>query len=190
MWSRHPDADLWRDLLKSVVARKQAFYFRAAVDHVALKIPHYVAIVKTPMDLGTVESKLARNAYQTDDAFVSDVRLVFSNAMLFNTNKAHQVHVAARALSVFFEARVGDLRAGRLGAGGGTRARTAASSAPRSTRGAAVLVAAADDAAAADGAAASSRAGVGGDALSTAAVSRVAIPQIASPLCAPPLREG
>ena len=95
---RNPDAPLWRDVLKSIKAKpKLAFYFAKPVDHVALNIPLYPTIVKSPMDLQTIERKLAANEYAELDDFATDVRLVFSNAMLFNKNEQHQVHIAARS---------------------------------------------------------------------------------------------
>ena len=46
------------------------------------------------------------------DDFATDVRLVFSNAMLFNKNEQHQVHIAARKLSTFFELKYEELKLG------------------------------------------------------------------------------
>ena len=102
---RNAEAELWREALKMVLAKKKAFYFRKPVDFVALNIPHYPTIVAKPMDLGTIESKLGRNMYKTRDEFAADVRLVFSNAVLFNKVETHQVHVAAVQLRAFFEDR-------------------------------------------------------------------------------------
>ena len=56
----------------------------APVDTVALNIPNYNEIVKQPMDLGTIQSKLANNEYENADDFEKDVRLVFKNCYLFN----------------------------------------------------------------------------------------------------------
>ena len=110
---RNPDAGLWRDVLKSIKAKpKLAFYFGKPVDHVALNIPLYPTIVKTPMDLSTVEQKLASNEYAELDDFAADVRLVFANALLFNKNELHQVNIAARKLSTFFELKYVELKRG------------------------------------------------------------------------------
>ena len=69
---RNPDAPLWRDVLKSIKAKpKLAFYFAKPVDHVALNIPLYPTIVKTPMDLQTIERKLAANEYAELDDFAT-----------------------------------------------------------------------------------------------------------------------
>lgn len=60
------------------------FPFLAPVDTVALNIPNYDEIVKEPMDLGTIQTKLANNQYENGDEFERDVRLVFSNCYIFN----------------------------------------------------------------------------------------------------------
>ena len=41
----------------------------------------YLSVVKRPMDLGTVRSKL--DAYATADAFAADVRLVYENSIAY-----------------------------------------------------------------------------------------------------------
>ena len=55
------------------------------MDTVALNIPNYNEIVKQPMDLGTIQSKLANNEYENADDFEKDVRLVFKNCYLFQS---------------------------------------------------------------------------------------------------------
>ena len=59
-------------------------YFMHPVDPVALNIPTYFQIVKKPMDLSTVQSKLDNNAYEKAKDFEDDVRLVFRNCYKFN----------------------------------------------------------------------------------------------------------
>ena len=54
--------------------------FLVPVDWKALKLPTYPKIVKHPMDLGTVQSKLEASRYATVEAFVADVELVWKNA--------------------------------------------------------------------------------------------------------------
>ena len=46
--------------------------------HVTLE--DYHDLVKTPMDLGTIKSRLASFQYSDVSSFASDVRLVFENA--------------------------------------------------------------------------------------------------------------
>ncbi|CAN0435301.1 unnamed protein product, partial [Ascophyllum nodosum] len=55
------------------------------------------------MDLGTVRSKLESGKYQNTSEFAEDVRLVFSNARLYNWDPMSLVHVAASDLFETFE---------------------------------------------------------------------------------------
>ena len=70
--------------------------FNEPVNAKALKLPDYHRIVKQPMDLGTVKGRLLSLEYDQLEPFVSDMRLVFSNAMLYNPPTNH-VHKAATA---------------------------------------------------------------------------------------------
>ncbi|GMF14594.1 unnamed protein product [Phytophthora lilii] len=71
--------------------------FNTPVDPVALELPTYTTIVQHPMDLGTIKRNLAAGEYLELEDFVSDVRLVFENAMLFNP-ESHYIHVDAEVL--------------------------------------------------------------------------------------------
>jgi bromodomain-containing factor 1 len=75
---------------------KDAVPFLRPVDPIALNIPHYPSIVKTPMDLSTVERKLTSSNPQKPDPnphnpryyhaeeFIADIRLMVQNAVTFN----------------------------------------------------------------------------------------------------------
>ncbi|KAF2314636.1 hypothetical protein GH714_028129 [Hevea brasiliensis] len=80
-------------LLKSLINNPSGWAFREPVDPVALNIPDYFSIISNPMDLGTIKSKLEKNQYSGAEEFAADVRLTFSNAMLYNppTNYVHQM---------------------------------------------------------------------------------------------------
>lgn len=91
-----------KEVLKKVMAHKMAHPFMVPVDPVALGIPGYTHVIKTPMDLGTIRSNLQRAAYLNGGAFVADVRLVFSNAMTFNP-PGTDVHIMASTLLEEFE---------------------------------------------------------------------------------------
>ena len=58
------------------------FYY--PVDPVALNIPSYHEVVRKPMDLSTVQSKLKTGQYENAKEFESDVRLIFKNCFRFN----------------------------------------------------------------------------------------------------------
>ena len=58
--------------------------FREPVDPVKLNIPRYFDIIDRPMDLSTVESKLATGAYPVVQAVVDDFNLMIDNCVKFN----------------------------------------------------------------------------------------------------------
>ena len=49
-----------------------------------LKLPLYPNIIKRPMDIGTIKSKLDQSEYSSIFQFDKDMRLVWSNAKKFN----------------------------------------------------------------------------------------------------------
>lgn len=63
---------------------KSVLPFYAPVDPIALNIPTYNKIIKEPMDLLTVQSKLTTGQYENAKEFEADVRLIFSNCFRFN----------------------------------------------------------------------------------------------------------
>ncbi|KDO28005.1 hypothetical protein SPRG_07284 [Saprolegnia parasitica CBS 223.65] len=83
-------------------ARNTKGLFNVPVDPIALNLPTYNAIVAHPMDLGTIKKTLDAGKFISLDAFASDVRRVFTNAMLFN-GKDHWVHANAKILLQCFE---------------------------------------------------------------------------------------
>jgi len=78
--------------------------FLKPVDPIALGIPDYFEVIKNPMDLGTIEQNLKSHSYREVDEFVSDVRLVFENACLYNLAESEIVH-SAKELRTTFESK-------------------------------------------------------------------------------------
>ncbi|KAF8168327.1 hypothetical protein B0H34DRAFT_670517 [Crassisporium funariophilum] len=82
--------------IRSLKKMKDAGPFLRPVDIVGLNIPHYPSIIKTPMDLSTIDRKLASSnpnkpdpnmnnpRYRSADEFVADVRLIVQNTATFN----------------------------------------------------------------------------------------------------------
>ncbi|KAG9147224.1 hypothetical protein Leryth_018197 [Lithospermum erythrorhizon] len=95
---------LCNNMLKDLQNHRCGFPFRKPVDPVAYNIPNYFSVVKKPMDFGTIGSKLENNVYFSIDEFAADVRLTFSNCMLFNP-PFNKFHVMARELSNYFESK-------------------------------------------------------------------------------------
>lgn len=78
-------------------------WFNAPVDAVALGLPDYHELIRSPMDLGTIKSRLATLEYADVETFAADVRLVFQNATRYNP-QGNAVHQAAVAMLSDFEA--------------------------------------------------------------------------------------
>ncbi|KAG2678622.1 hypothetical protein I3843_11G010300 [Carya illinoinensis] len=93
-----------KTLLDLTRSHQYGWVFNEPVDVVKLKIPDYFTVIKYPMDLGTVKSKIASGGYLSPLEFAADVRLTFSNAMTYNP-PGNDVHIMAKTLSKFFEAR-------------------------------------------------------------------------------------
>ncbi|XP_058736680.1 transcription factor GTE9-like isoform X1 [Vicia villosa] len=91
-------------LLKRLMNHQHGWVFNAPVDVVKLNLPDYFDVIKHPMDLGTVQSKIATGSYTSPLEFAADVRLTFSNAMKYNP-RGNDVHIMADALNKYFEQR-------------------------------------------------------------------------------------
>merc|ERR1711935_742109 len=68
----------------------------------------YPRIVKQPMDLGTVQERLARHHYTRLEELALDCRLVWKNAFLFNGPESVYFK-AAKALSDAFEKKLEEI---------------------------------------------------------------------------------
>ena len=75
--------------------------FYEPVDPVALGLPTYRDVVKTPMDLGTVKANILGGRYGSSRAFADDMRLMFRNALAFNPAGSFVHDVAATYLRHF-----------------------------------------------------------------------------------------
>ncbi|KAF5180877.1 Transcription factor gte4 [Thalictrum thalictroides] len=91
-------------LLSRLMKHKHGWVFNTPVDVKGLGLHDYFDIIKHPMDLGTVKSRLNTIMYKSPVEFAADVRLTFSNAMTYNP-KGQDVHIMAEQLSHIFEDR-------------------------------------------------------------------------------------
>lgn len=91
-----------KQILMNLLKLKHAFVFSKPVDVQGLKLRDYHQIIKQPMDLGTVKSRLNNKEYQTPLDFASDVRLTFGNALKYNP-KGHEVNTLADSMLQRFE---------------------------------------------------------------------------------------
>lgn len=91
-------------LLKRLMSHQYGWVFNTPVDVVKLNIPDYFNVIKCPMDLGTIKSKITSGSYSSPLEFVADVRLTFANAMTYNP-PGNDVHIMADTLNKYFEVR-------------------------------------------------------------------------------------
>ncbi|KAL7212668.1 hypothetical protein ACSBR2_015365 [Camellia fascicularis] len=97
-------------ILKQLMTHPSGWVFNHPVDPVKLNIPDYFSVISEPMDLGTIKSKLTNNKYCSVEEFAADVRLTFSNAMVYNP-PANEVHLMAKKLNNIFNTRWNSLEA-------------------------------------------------------------------------------
>ncbi|GMI88323.1 hypothetical protein HRI_002501600 [Hibiscus trionum] len=89
-------------ILNKLMKNKHGYIFNSPVDVFGMGLHDYYDIIKKPMDLGTVKSRMAKNFCGSPLEFAADVRLTFNNAMMYNP-KGHEVCVLAEQLLVRFE---------------------------------------------------------------------------------------
>ncbi|KAK1266770.1 Transcription factor GTE10 [Acorus gramineus] len=92
------------NILNKLMTHDFGWVFNTPVDVVKLQIPDYFNVIKHPMDLGTIKSKIASGVYSSPSDFLADVRLTFTNAKTYNP-PGNDVHIMADTLSKFFEVR-------------------------------------------------------------------------------------
>ncbi|KAJ2584402.1 hypothetical protein GGH95_000404, partial [Coemansia sp. RSA 1836] len=96
------DSAEWMSLCTRVLLRLQAqpsaIEFMAPVDPIKQGVPTYFDVIKQPIDLSTIRTKLlVRHAYKSPEEFKADVELLFSNCFLFNTPGTY-VHTQCETL--------------------------------------------------------------------------------------------
>jgi hypothetical protein len=82
-------------LLQDCLAARFQPIFGSPVD--IEQFPQYPSIVKNPMDLGTMRTKLTEDKYADLQDFLADAQLVLDNARRFNP-PGSDVHVMANCL--------------------------------------------------------------------------------------------
>jgi len=95
------------EVLREMFNKKHSSYawpFYKPVDAAALGLHDYHTIIKKPMDLGTVKTKMDNRLYSTAEKFAEDVRQIFQNCYIYNPD-THDVVAMAKKLEEVFEAR-------------------------------------------------------------------------------------
>ncbi|KAJ8985649.1 hypothetical protein NQ317_015145 [Molorchus minor] len=102
------DANDWkveaRNLMDALWDCEDSLPFRVPVN--PHKYPDYHKVVKTPMDLGTVKENLENDKYEVPLQFCFDMRSIFQNSRLYNTNKRSRIYVMTVRLSAIFEEHI------------------------------------------------------------------------------------
>eukprot|EP00474_Spongospora_subterranea_P010172 CRZ10630.1 hypothetical protein [Spongospora subterranea] len=94
----------WKQTLLSILGRLKKepgyVYFKYPVNPTELHIPLYPFLIRTPMDLGTVEAKLSSNEYTSASDAGIDIMVCFNNALLFNgpASTGSDVYKAAKCM--------------------------------------------------------------------------------------------
>lgn len=79
-------------------------HFLAPVDPIALSIPNYFNIIKKPMDLETITTKLYNGEYKTTKDFEGDINLMIKNCFKFNPEN-DPVHYQGLQLENLFKSK-------------------------------------------------------------------------------------
>ncbi|KAI8096760.1 uncharacterized protein BX664DRAFT_65711 [Halteromyces radiatus] len=95
------DKDICTAILNKTMESRHAFEFIRPVDPIKQGIPQYTQIIKKPMDLGTIKSKLKANEYLSVKQFDDDVRLMLSNCYKFNPPNTYVYNEAKQLEEVY-----------------------------------------------------------------------------------------
>lgn len=95
-----------KQILMTLMKQKYGWVFNKPVDVERLRLYDYYQIIKHPMDLGTIKTRLNKKVYKSALEFAADVRLTFDNAMKYNP-KGQDVHTMAESMLAAFEEMFG-----------------------------------------------------------------------------------
>merc|ERR1719447_2198460 len=93
------------EIIKEMFSKKHSAYawpFYKPVDTEQLDLHDYKQVIKKPMDLGTVKTKMESREYRSPAEFAIDMRLIFTNCYKYNPPD-HDVVAMARKLQDVFE---------------------------------------------------------------------------------------
>lgn len=93
-----------RDLLDFMFELPDSEPFRSPVD--PIQYPTYNHVIDTPMDLTTVKEQLLSGIYESPQDFCKDMRLIFQNSKVFNTNRKSRIYSMRIRLNLLFEEKM------------------------------------------------------------------------------------
>ncbi|GAA5835120.1 hypothetical protein JCM11251_000168 [Rhodosporidiobolus azoricus] len=86
---RGPQFAIMKKLLTLLIDHPSSWAFANPVN--AEEVTDYYNVIKEPMDLATMETKLEANSYETLDKFLYDAKLVFNNCRAYNDGQSNYV---------------------------------------------------------------------------------------------------
>ena len=84
-------------MIKSICNTERARPFLHPVDPVDEEAPDYFDVIKKPIDLSTIRSKVFRNEYASAQDITSDFSQMVRNSVMYN-GEYHFVTMSARAI--------------------------------------------------------------------------------------------
>ncbi|KAJ3018484.1 hypothetical protein HKX48_002860 [Thoreauomyces humboldtii] len=95
------DTKSCRRMMQELHKHASSWPFKVPVDPKLASAPDYFDVIKKPMDLSTVESKLSSLQYAKVQDFADDIQLMLNNAFLYNP-PSNCVHQLGRSLERYF----------------------------------------------------------------------------------------
>jgi len=92
-------------LLEDMRKNPLSEWFRDPVNYMELGLTDYPQVIKTPMDLGSIHKKMQHKDYLSVEDFAHDVKLVWQNAITYNSS-ASMFGVVAGILAQTFDRRL------------------------------------------------------------------------------------
>ncbi|KAL3814527.1 hypothetical protein ACJIZ3_015795 [Penstemon smallii] len=91
-------------VIKKIMTMNEATPFNAPVDPIALGIPDYFDIIDTPMDFGTICSKLEKGLeYRNSEDVFKDVQRIWDNCYKYNQEGSHILKIMRRVRNNFMK---------------------------------------------------------------------------------------
>lgn len=76
----------------------RSLHFREPVDAIKLNLPDYFRLVLSPMDLGTIRSRLSNNFYRHAGEALDDINLMLDNCLFYNGPQTEIAQIATDLL--------------------------------------------------------------------------------------------
>jgi hypothetical protein len=67
------------EFVKRIKEHKSSYLFLQNIDEIINQLPAYLEVVKKPIDLNRIETKMMDSKYGTLDEFKDDILLMFNN---------------------------------------------------------------------------------------------------------------